>query len=208
MNLYPVTKFFPYFSFTVYCFYTKISSFIQKNRSGLFLTAYVLFWETDVCRLPYVVNVNLNLSNVTTVDLSFIIVSIIIIITLHLPHRYHYHHHQHHRPFTATAYSSPSSSSSSCTIPIHIISIIINSNDTGIMSITMTTWIMAIWSFKKVFKSQQLCYRSFYILLGAWWRVTVWVRRFLDPWPPFLLLLKCKPENKQTKNNIYLTLLN
>ena len=125
----------------------------------------------------------------------------------HNHHHHHHHHHQHHRPFTASAYSS-SPSSSSCTIPIHIISIIINSNDTGIMTITMTTWMMAIWSLKKIFKSQQLCYCSFYILLGAWWRVTVWMRRFLDPWSPFLLLLRCKPENKQTKNKIYLTLLN
>ena len=66
-NLYHVTKFSAYFSFTVYCFYTKISSFIPVLSIRilldcfylLILSAYFLF-----CLLTFAVNVNLNLSNV------------------------------------------------------------------------------------------------------------------------------------------------
>ena len=48
-NLYHVTKFPLYFSFTVHYFYTWISSFTQfcihKNRFEPFLSAHFLFWE-------------------------------------------------------------------------------------------------------------------------------------------------------------------
>ena len=69
MNLYHVTKFSPYFSFTVYCFYTKISSFTPALSIRIALDCFYLLifysekFSTDVCRLPYAVNVNLNLSN-------------------------------------------------------------------------------------------------------------------------------------------------
>ena len=68
MNLYRVTKFPPYFSFTVYCFYTKISSFTPVLSTRIVLDLFYLLifhsekFSTDVCRLPYAVNVNLNLS--------------------------------------------------------------------------------------------------------------------------------------------------
>ena len=68
MNLYHVTKFSPYFSFTVYCFYTKISSFTPALSIRIALDCFYLLifysekFSTDVCRLPYAVNVNLNLS--------------------------------------------------------------------------------------------------------------------------------------------------
>ena len=68
MNLYHVTKFSPYFSFTVYCFYTKISSFMPVLSTRIVLDCFYLLifysekFSTDVCRLPYAVNVNLNLS--------------------------------------------------------------------------------------------------------------------------------------------------
>ena len=68
MNLYHVTKFSPYFSFTVYCFYTKISSFTPALSIRIALDCFyrLIFYcekfSTDVCRLPYAVNVNLNLS--------------------------------------------------------------------------------------------------------------------------------------------------
>ena len=69
MNLYHVTKFSPYFPFTVYCFYTKISSFMPALSIRIVLDCFYLLifysekFSTDVCRLPYAVNVNLNLSN-------------------------------------------------------------------------------------------------------------------------------------------------
>ena len=69
MNLYHVTKFSPCFSFTVYCFYTKISSFMPVLSTRIVLDCFYLLifysekFSTDVCRLPYAVNVNLNLSN-------------------------------------------------------------------------------------------------------------------------------------------------
>ena len=68
MNLYHVTRFFPYFSFTVYCFYTKISSFMPVLSTRIVLDCFYLLifysekFSTDVCRLPCAVNVNLNLS--------------------------------------------------------------------------------------------------------------------------------------------------
>ena len=68
VNLYHVTKFPPYFSFTVYCFYTKISSFMLVLSTRIVLDLFYLLifhsekFSTDVCRLPYAVNVNLNLS--------------------------------------------------------------------------------------------------------------------------------------------------
>ena len=69
MNFYHVTKFSPYFSFTVYCFYTKISSFTPALSIRIALDCFYLLvfysekFSTDFCRLPYAVNVNLNLSN-------------------------------------------------------------------------------------------------------------------------------------------------
>ena len=69
MNLYHMTKFSAYFSFTGYCFYTKISSFMLALSIRIALDCFKLLifysekFSTDVCRLPYAVNVNLNLSN-------------------------------------------------------------------------------------------------------------------------------------------------
>ena len=69
VNLYYVTKFSPYFSFTVYCFYTKMSSFMPVLSTRIVLDCFYLLifysekFSTDVCHLPYAVNVNLNLSN-------------------------------------------------------------------------------------------------------------------------------------------------
>ena len=62
-------SFSPYFPFTVYCFYTKISSFMPALSIRIVLDCFYLLifysdkFSTDVCRLPYAVNVNLNLSN-------------------------------------------------------------------------------------------------------------------------------------------------
>ena len=70
VNLYHVTKFPPYFSFTVYCFYTKISRFMLVLSTRIVLDCFYLLifyfekFSTDVYRLPYAVNVNLNLSNI------------------------------------------------------------------------------------------------------------------------------------------------
>ena len=72
VNLQHVTKFSPYFSFTVYCFYTKIDSFMPVLSLRIVLDCfYVLIFyfekfSTHVCRLPYAANVNLNLSIVFT----------------------------------------------------------------------------------------------------------------------------------------------
>ena len=61
-------KFSPYFPFTVYCFYSKISSFMPALSIRIALDCFYLLifysekFSTDVCRLPYAVNVNLNLS--------------------------------------------------------------------------------------------------------------------------------------------------
>ena len=63
-------SFSPYFPFTVYCFYTKISSFMPALSIRIALDCFYLLifysekFSTDVCRLPYAVNVNLNLSNI------------------------------------------------------------------------------------------------------------------------------------------------
>ena len=62
VNLYHMTKFPPYFQFTLYCFYTKISQFYascnHRNRTGLFFICLIWFWEIlnlsltfAVCRL-------------------------------------------------------------------------------------------------------------------------------------------------------------
>ena len=70
MNLHLVTKSSPYFSFTVYCFYTKITSLMPVLSTRIVLDCFYLLifysekFSTDVCRLPYAVNVNLNLSTV------------------------------------------------------------------------------------------------------------------------------------------------
>ena len=69
VNLYHVIKFSTYFSFTgAYCFYTKMSTFMPVLCKRIVLDCfYVLIFysekfSTDVCRLPYAVNMNLNLS--------------------------------------------------------------------------------------------------------------------------------------------------
>ena len=68
MNLYHVTKFSSYFPFTLYCFYTKISSFMPVLTIGIVRGCFYLLifysekFSTWVCRLPFAVNVNLNLS--------------------------------------------------------------------------------------------------------------------------------------------------
>ena len=69
VNLYHLTKFSPYFSFTLYCFYTKISSFMPVSTIGIVRDCFYLLifysekFSTWVWRLPFAVNVNLNLSN-------------------------------------------------------------------------------------------------------------------------------------------------
>ena len=67
----PRDQVFPLFFFTVYCFYTKISSFMPLLSKRILLGCFYLLifysekFSTDVCRLPYAVNVKLNLSIVT-----------------------------------------------------------------------------------------------------------------------------------------------
>ena len=69
MNLYHVTKFSPYYTFTLYCFYAKISSFMPVFTIGIVRYCFCLLifysekFSTRVWRLPFAVNVNLNLSN-------------------------------------------------------------------------------------------------------------------------------------------------
>ena len=76
--MYHVTKFSPYFSFTVDCFYTKIRSFMLVLSTRIVLDFFYLLifysekFSTDVCRLPYAVNVNLNLSNVFRAPLRWL----------------------------------------------------------------------------------------------------------------------------------------
>ena len=71
VNLYHVTKFSPYFPFTLYCFYTKISSFMPVLTIGIVRDCFYLLifysekFSTWVWRLPFAVNVNLNLSNLS-----------------------------------------------------------------------------------------------------------------------------------------------
>ena len=71
MNLYPVTKFAPYFPFTLYCFYTKIGSFMPVLTIGIVRHCFYLLifysekFSTWVRRLPFAVTVNLNLSNLS-----------------------------------------------------------------------------------------------------------------------------------------------
>ena len=68
VNLHHVTKFSPYFSFTVYCFYTKISSFMPVLSIRIVLDCFYLlifYWvkfSTHACRLPYAANENFNFS--------------------------------------------------------------------------------------------------------------------------------------------------
>ena len=63
-----MTKFSPYFPFTLHCFYTKISSFMRVLTIGIFRDCFYLLifysekFSTWVWRLPFTVNVNLNLS--------------------------------------------------------------------------------------------------------------------------------------------------
>ena len=58
VNLYHMTKFSPYFPFTVYCFYTKISSFMPVLSLRIVLDCFylVIFYSekfsTDVCHMP------------------------------------------------------------------------------------------------------------------------------------------------------------
>ena len=59
----------PHFPFTLYCFYTKISSFMPVLTTGIVRDCFYLLifysekFSTWVWRLPFAVNVNLNLSN-------------------------------------------------------------------------------------------------------------------------------------------------
>ena len=59
----------PYFPFTLYCFYTKISCFMPVLTIGIVRGCFYLLifysekFSTWVWRLPYAVNVNLNLCN-------------------------------------------------------------------------------------------------------------------------------------------------
>ena len=59
----------PHFPFTLYCFYTKISSFMPVLTIGIVRDCFYLLifysekFSTWVWRLPFAVNVNLNLSN-------------------------------------------------------------------------------------------------------------------------------------------------
>ena len=69
MNLYDETNVPPYFPFTLYCSYSKISSFIAVLNIGVVRGCFYLLifdsekFSTLVCRLPFAVNVNLNLSS-------------------------------------------------------------------------------------------------------------------------------------------------
>ena len=52
VNLYHVTKFSPYFPFTLYCFDIKISSFMAVLTIGIVRDFfYLLIFYSDVCRL-------------------------------------------------------------------------------------------------------------------------------------------------------------
>ena len=63
MNLYHVTKFPPYFPFTLYCFYTKISGFMPVLTIGIVRDCFYLLifysekFSTRVWFLPFAVNV-------------------------------------------------------------------------------------------------------------------------------------------------------
>ena len=67
MNLYHVTKLSPYCPFILYCFYTKIRSFVSVLTIGIVRGCFYLLifysekFSTLVWRLPFAVNVNLNL---------------------------------------------------------------------------------------------------------------------------------------------------
>ena len=66
MNLCHVTKFSPYFPFTLYCFYTKISSFMPVLTTGIVQDCFYLRifysekFSTCVLRFPFAVIVNLS----------------------------------------------------------------------------------------------------------------------------------------------------
>ena len=68
MNLSHVTKFSPYFSLTLHCFYAKTSSFMPVLTIGIVLDSfYLLIFYSEkfsawVWSLPFAVNMNLNLS--------------------------------------------------------------------------------------------------------------------------------------------------
>ena len=66
VNLYHVTKFSPYFPFTLYYFYKKISSFLLVLTTGTVGDWLLIFYSekfsTWVWRLLFAVKVNLNLS--------------------------------------------------------------------------------------------------------------------------------------------------
>ena len=70
VNLYHVSKLSPYFPYTLYCFYTKISSFMPVLTTGIVWDCFYLLifyskkFSTWVWQLTFAVNVNLNLSNV------------------------------------------------------------------------------------------------------------------------------------------------
>ena len=70
VNLYHVSKLSPYFPYTLYCFYTKISSFMPVLTIGIVWDCFYLLiccsekFSTWVWQLTFAVNMNLNLSNV------------------------------------------------------------------------------------------------------------------------------------------------
>ena len=62
----PREQVFPYFPFTRYCFYAKISNFMPVLSFWIVLNCFYLlifYSENWIWRLPFAVNVNLNLSN-------------------------------------------------------------------------------------------------------------------------------------------------
>ena len=58
MNLYHVTKFSPYFPFTLYCFYTKISSFMPALTIGIVPDC---FYMLIFCSEKFSMNLSLTL---------------------------------------------------------------------------------------------------------------------------------------------------
>ena len=76
MNLYHVTKSSPYFPFTLYCLYTRISSSMPVLTTGIVWYCFYLLifysekFSTWVWFLQFVVNVNLNPSIVATFDFT------------------------------------------------------------------------------------------------------------------------------------------
>ena len=79
VNLYRVSKFSPYFPFTLHCFYTKISSFMPVLTIGIVPDCFYLliFYSEKFWRLPFAVNVNLNLSNYQRTSTVYFVLGIL-----------------------------------------------------------------------------------------------------------------------------------